>query len=157
MYGIRCIPEQWHCQAAAEQRLTRDGNLKAANGGGAAGHMRMSDQMHATVWKTRPSDAGATSKPVLNLHDRLIARSHRACSRPAGNFTGAACEATELTWTDAAATASALQLVAPAVLAASTPLTYESHYFGIWLPDFLCDPTVRRVALTVHFQCHVHS
>lgn len=59
---------------------------------------------------------------------------------PTGNFTGATGVAAELTWTDAAANASALQMVAPAVraMAATGALAYEAHHFGVWLPDFLC-------------------
>lgn len=59
----------------------------------------------------------------------------------AGNFTGAVGVAAELRWTDAAATASAMQMVAPDIraMAAAGTITYESHHYGIWLPDFLCD------------------
>lgn len=58
----------------------------------------------------------------------------------AGRFSGSHNVASELTWTDTAAGASALQMVAPAVREAATAggLAYEAHRFAVSLPDFLC-------------------
>eukprot|EP00892_Ulva_mutabilis_P007888 jgi/Ulvmu1/5471/UM023_0007.1 len=55
------------------------------------------------------------------------------------NFTGSLGVSAELTWTDAAATATVLQMMSPQLrsLAATQPLAYEAHHYGIWLPDFL--------------------
>ena len=59
---------------------------------------------------------------------------------------------TELTWADAADGATALQMITPELraLAATGTLAYEGHFFGVWLPDFLCAPAPRPAASPSH-------
>ena len=65
--------------------------------------------------------------------------------------------AAELNWTPAAAGARSLRLVPPEVLehAATGAIAYESHHYGIWLPDFLCSSPCS--AAGVLFGCYTAS
>jgi hypothetical protein len=108
-----------------------------------------------TCPRRSPQQSLAVTTVVGDVNCQDIADWHAAMRSPAaGNFTGANGVADVLNWTPQAEGAWPLEFVPEELLrdVRTEHLTYESHRFGIWLPDFWCARPLSCAHLTARMQ-----